>query len=145
MFNNVKTMTMKKIFLTLAMSITVVGSALANNYKLDEASIDAAFAASEDISLVASEDATLNFASINGTLDEPTIGGYLLRAWFCGFIGLHRSYMGTGGKTLWYYYLCIPVYGPLVACVDFWGVVFMGNKQLAKYKNNPKFNVWAGK
>lgn len=137
---------MKKIFLAFAMSIAVVGSALANNYKLDETSIEAAFAASEDISLVASDEAnTLALASVNGTLDEPSMGGYLLRSFFCGFIGLHRSYMGTGGKTLWYYYLCIPIYGGIVNCVDFWGVVFMGQKQLDKYKNNPKFNVWAGK
>jgi TM2 domain-containing membrane protein YozV len=136
---------MKKIILAFAMSVAVVGSALANNYKLDEASIDAAFNASEDISLVASEDATLNLASVNGTLDEPNKGGYLLRSFFCGIIGLHRSYMGTGGKTLWYYYLCIPVYGAIVNCVDFWGVVFKGDEQFNKYKNNSKFNVWAGK
>jgi hypothetical protein len=30
-------------------------------------------------------------------------------------------------------------------CLDFWGVVFKGEQQLAKYKNNPKFNVWADK
>lgn len=136
---------MKKIFLTFTMSLVVLGSALANNYKLDEASVEVAFAASEDISLVASEEAnTLALASVNGTLDEPTKMGYLLRSFFCGFIGLHRSYMGTGGKTLWYYYLCIPVYGGIVNCVDFWGVVFKGDEQWNKYKNNPKFNVWAG-
>lgn len=136
---------MKKIFLTFAMSLVVLGSALANNYKLDEASVEAAFAASEDISLEASEEAnTLALASVNGTLDEPTKMGYLLRSFFCGFIGLHRSYMGTGGKTLWYYYLCIPVYGGIVNCIDFWGVVFKGDEQWNKYKNNPKFNVWAG-
>lgn len=136
---------MKKIFLAFAMSVAVVGSALANNYKLDETSVEAAFAASEDISLVASDEAnTLALASVNGTLDEPNKMGYLLRSFFCGFIGLHRSYMGTGGKTLWYYYLCIPVYGGIVNCVDFWGVVFKGDEQWNKYKNNPKFNVWAG-
>jgi TM2 domain-containing membrane protein YozV len=131
---------MKKLLLVFAMSVAVVGSALANNYKLDEASVDAAFTVSEDISLVASEGVS---QLAMGTLDEPSKGGYLLRAFFCGFIGLHRSYMGTGGKALWYYYLCIPVYGGIVGCVDFWGVVF--GMDLNKYKNNPKFNVWAGK
>lgn len=136
---------MKKIFLVFAMSIAAVGSALANNYKLDEASVEAAFAASEEITFVASDEAnTLALNSVNGTLDEPTKTGYLVRNFFCGIIGLHRSYMGTGGKTLWYYYLCIPVYGGIVSCVDFWGVVFKGDEQWNKYKNNPKFNVWAG-
>ncbi|MFN7015009.1 MAG: hypothetical protein ACK4ON_12145 [Bacteroidia bacterium] len=136
---------MKKILLVFTMSLAVVGSALANNYKLDENSVEAAFAASEDISLVASDEAnTLALASVNGTFDEPNKMGYLLRSFFCGFIGLHRSYMGTGGKTLWYYYLCIPIYGGIVNCVDFWGVVFKGDEQWNKYKNNPKFNVWAG-
>ena len=38
--------------------------------------------------------------------------------------------------------LCIPVYGSVVALVDFWGVVFKGDEQFNKYKDNPKFRVW---
>jgi hypothetical protein len=29
--------------------------------------------------------------------DEQTKSGYLVRAFFCSIIGLHRSYMGTKG------------------------------------------------
>jgi len=50
--------------------------------------------------------------------------------------------MGTGGETMWYKYLCIPVYGGIVGCVDFWGVIFKGDEQFNKYKDNPKFRVW---
>jgi TM2 domain-containing membrane protein YozV len=34
------------------------------------------------------------------TKGDKTVGGYLLRAFFCGSFALHRSYMGTGGKSI---------------------------------------------
>ncbi len=50
--------------------------------------------------------------------------------------------MGTGGATLWWKYLCIPVAGSIVNLVDFWGVIIKGDEQLALYKDNPNFIVW---
>jgi hypothetical protein len=142
---------MKKIITLCAVAGLSFATALAgnSNYKVDDASIDQLFAQSEDISMTASTDFALqntnlaaNLSSVNGG-GEKTVGGFLIRAWFCGFIALHRSYMGTGGKTLWYYYFCIPVMGGVTSCVDFWWVVFKGKDALNKYKDNSKFIVWA--
>ena len=115
------------------------GVTFAGNYRLDEASINNAFDNATELTVANPFD--VNAASML-TDEEPTKMGFLLRAYFCGFVGLHRSYMGTGGKTLWYYYLCIPVGGSVVGCVDFWGVVFKGDEFMAKFKDNPKWVVW---
>ncbi len=130
---------MKKLVLALAFLVGATGASFASNYKLDEAAIDAAFEASTQISFESAVDAASFAAVAEGETDK---GGYLLRSFFCGFIALHRSYMGTGGATLWWKYLCIPVVGGVVNCVDFWGVVFKGDEQLAKYKDNPNYIVW---
>jgi len=129
---------MKKLFLALIMSVADAGASFAGSYKLNDQAVDAAFAASQDISTSLSTD--LNFAATPDA--EITKGGYLLRAFFCGSFALHRKYMGNGGKTLWYMYLCIPVAGGVVGCVDFWGVVFKGDEFMAKFKDNPKWIVW---
>jgi hypothetical protein len=125
---------MKRLFLSCLLALGVLGG-FANGYKLDEAAIENAFAASEDITWTAD----LNINSSSANFGEATIGGFLLRSFFCGFIGLHRSYMGTGGKTLWYYYLC--TFG-VINVVDFCGVLFKGDEFMAKFKDNPKFLVW---
>ena len=130
---------MKKLVLALAFLVGAAGASFASNYKLDEAAIDAAFEASTVITFESATEAASFTAAADG---ETTKVGYLLRSYFCGFVGLHRSYMGTGGATLWWKYLCIPVVGSVVNCVDFWGVVFKGDEQLARYKDNPNYIVW---
>ncbi|MBT3647181.1 MAG: hypothetical protein HN542_02955 [Flavobacteriales bacterium] len=129
---------MKRLFLSCLLALGVLGG-FANSYKLDEAAIENAFAASEDITWTAQD---LNINSSAASFADQSTGGFLLRSFFCGFIALHRSYMGTGGKTLWYYYLCIPVLGGVANLVDFCGVLFKGDEFMAKYKDNPKFLVW---
>ncbi|GAB5538000.1 MAG: hypothetical protein Salg2KO_01030 [Salibacteraceae bacterium] len=133
---------MKKLVLALALVVGAAGASFASNYKLNESAIDAAFEASTQITFDNVAEATSFTAAADG---ETTKGGFLLRSYFCGFVALHRSYMGTGGATLWWKYLCIPVAGSVVNCVDFWGVVFKGDEQLAKYKDNPSFVVWGNK
>ena len=73
-----------------------------------------------------------------------SLDGGCHRAFFCGGIALHRDYMGTGGKSMWWFYLCVPVAGGVDACVDFWWVVFKGSEAMDKYKDNSKFFVWTG-
>mgnify|MGYP007047490841 FL=1 len=130
---------MKKLFLFVLLTGFAASVSFAGNYKLNDNAVESAFAAAEDITFSA-EASPLAVSMLND--DEPTKTGYLIRAYFCGSIGLHRSYMGTGGETMWYKYLCIPVYGGIVGCVDFWGVIFKGDEQFNKYKDNPKFRVW---
>lgn len=128
---------MKKLLLVFSLVVMTAGLSFGSNYKLNDEAVDNLFAQADDVSLVA-DAAEFSMPA----LAEPTKTGYLIRAFFCGSFGLHRSYMGTGGKTLWYYYLCIPVAGGVVACVDFWYVVIKGDEALSKYKDNPKWVVW---
>jgi len=117
-------------------------------YKVNDAAIDQMFAQSQDISsAVAGE---ISVASMNQPTmnvaggSSQTVGGYLLRCFFCGGIALHRHYMGGDWGKLWWKYLCIPVAGGVASCGDFWWVVFKGNSALSKYKGNDKWFVWAG-
>lgn len=131
---------MKKLFSLLTAIVLMTSFVSANNdYKINDATIDNLFANAEEVSVVSSD---FDLLSIAAPTPEITKSGYLLRAFFCGAFGLHRSYMGTGGKTLWYMYFCIPVAGGVVACVDFWGVVFKGDEFMNKYKDNGKWIVW---
>ena len=117
-----------------------------DKYKLNDAAVDQLFAQSEDISVAMSSDissfANVNAAGVTVNGGGQNVGGYLIRSFFCGFIALHRSYMGTGGATLWWMYFCIPVVGGVVGFVDFWWVVFMGEDAMKQYSNNSKFVVW---
>lgn len=127
----------KKLFLTVALSALSFAGFSANSYKLDEVKMDNMFANATEISAT-----SMDLSSTFVVEGDKTVGGYLVRAFFCGFIGLHRSYMGTGGKSVWWWYCCVPVLGGVTTFVDFWGVVFMGQKQLDKYKDNSKKVVW---
>ena len=133
---------MKKFILMLA---AVAGLSFSQqsfaSYRVDENAIDMQLAAAEDVSLSASAEAS---ALMNNTQisEEKTVGGFLLRAYFCGGFALHRYYMGTGGAALFWYYFCIPVVGGGTACIDFWYVVFKGKEALNKYADNSSFWVW---
>lgn len=132
---------MKKLFLLFSAIVLTTSLSFANNnYRINDAAIDDLFANAEEASIVSNDFNALSLVA--APAPEITKGGYLLRAFFCGSIALHRSYMGTAGKTLWYMYLCIPVVGGVVGCVDFWGVVFKGDEFMNKYKDNGKWIVW---
>lgn len=144
---------MKKLIITLSLafiaSLPSFCVASEGSYKLDEQQLDEMFSQSQEITyeqMMATELAALNLSMENNIVaggGAQTRGGYLVRAFFCGGIALHRSYMGTGGKSMWWFYLCVPIVGGFDACVDFWWVVFK-SEALDKYKDNSKFFVWAG-
>lgn len=143
---------MKKIILSFALvaGLFFTSNASESNYILDEQAVDQQISQATEVSFdnAATDLSAFNqFASSSLVIKggEQTKMGYLLRAFFCGSIALHRSYMGTGGKSLWWFYLCVPGAGGVDACVDFWWVVFKGDAALSKYKDNSKFFVWAGK
>ncbi len=136
---------MKKLILSIAILVGISFAASANSYKLNNNAIEASYASAQDVTadlsamtLQLTTASASDAASILGG-GSYTKGGYLLRAFFCGSIGLHRYYMGTSKKALWAYYLCIPVVGGLVGCIDFWYVVFKGEDALSKYSNSDKF------
>ena len=139
---------MKKLLFSLAFFTCLFATNLASasTYKVDEVAVDQLFSASDDVTFTASEEAyaLMNPSTQAVTKGDKTVGGYLLRAFFCGEFALHRYYMGTGGKKLFWYYFCIPVVGGVTACVDFWWVVFKGSDAMNKYADNSKFIVWTG-
>lgn len=131
---------MKKLFLAFALALGVAGGSFANGYKMDEAAIDAAFAVAQDVSFEASMDQTL-FSSAVLPDTEVTKGGYYLRLCFCSVIGLHRSYMGTGGEDMWYKYLCFVCANSVATFYDFWWPLFQ-DEAWEGMKDNPKFFAW---
>jgi hypothetical protein len=134
---------MKKLFL-IAVASLFIGSSFASStssYVSDDTQIEQLFASSEDISLSSSDEATALMLNVNSvSANETTKGGFIVRAIFCGWIALHRSYMGT--KGLWWKYFC--TFG-FVSCVDWVGVAIKGDEGLAKFKGNDKFWVWGKK
>jgi TM2 domain-containing membrane protein YozV len=103
------------------------------------------FSSADDVTFSASEEAyALMNPAQSAVKGDKTVIGYLVRAFFCGEFALHRYYMGTGGKALFWYYFCIPVVGGVAGFVDFWWVVFKGEEAMNKYADNPKFLVWTG-
>jgi|ERR1035437_1572321 hypothetical protein len=144
---------MKKIILSVALAagLFFTSNASESNYILDEQAVDQQISQATEVSFdnavadfsVFNSQALSSSIAIKGGGGSQTKSGYLIRAFFCGSFALHRSYMGTGGKSLWWFYLCVPGVGGVDACVDFWWVIFKSDA-LNKYKDNSKFFVWAG-
>jgi TM2 domain-containing membrane protein YozV len=136
---------MKKLFLACALVLGVAGASFASNYKLDEAAIESAFTASEDITMQSNilSESLSNAALADGDI---TKGGFLVRAYFCGFVGMHRAYVGNGGKKVGLYYCLSSIVGVgyTIAWIDFLMVLIKGDEMMSKFKDNPKFIVWIG-
>lgn len=134
-----------KRMLTFLAAVLVTGASFAGNpYKMDDQQLDNMFNQATEVAFNVEALDAMNVTSdqLQMLEGEQTVLGYLLRAYFCGFVALHRSYMGTGGETLWWKYMCIPVVGGVVGCVDFWWVVFKGEEAMEKYRDNGAYMVW---
>lgn len=135
---------MKKVFITTAIALTISSGAKSVNYskyEIDEKKIEKIVLETKELSSNEVVQYLESTSKIKVSATEQTRGGYLLRAFFCGGIALHRYYMGTNHSAMWAMYFCIPVVGGVTACVDFWGAVFDKDFYL-KYKNNDKYIVW---
>jgi TM2 domain-containing membrane protein YozV len=120
-------------------------------YKLDDASVDALFEQSTDVTAsMMTGAADLSFtsfakpeASSNAIVmsDKSPITAFLL-AFFLGFLGIHRFYLGTKTMTGVGYILTCGGLG-VVAFVD-WILLLIGtiNDDIDKYVDNPKFFMW---
>jgi hypothetical protein len=135
---------MRKLSLILALTLAGFLSK-ANNYKMDEQQLAQTFAKSTEVSFdqmyASSIMLTDNNLLRSGAEGGKTRVGYLVRAFFCGSIALHRYYMGTTRGGMWAMYCCIPVVGGINAFVDFWWAVF-DSEAYTKYANNDKYIVW---
>ena len=112
-----------------------------NKYILDDQVINSTFENAEDIT-----SKIIPFSNSFTTISNApniTKGGYLLRAFFCSTFAIHRSYMGTGGKNLFWIYFCTGGGCGIVSLVDFWAVLF--GSDYMKLRDNPKFWGWSSK
>jgi len=134
---------MKKLTLIFALALGSV-TLNANNYRLDEEQLEQTFAKATEVSfeqMFTSHIDLQNSTLMTSGADSQTRGGFLLRSFFCGFIALHRYYMGTSRKAMWAMYFCIPVVGGINNLVDFcWSVI--DGSAYQKYANNDKYIVW---
>jgi len=146
---------MKKLVLAIALIVGAASFTFASSYNLNESAIDAAFNASEDVTLMDVYTFDQNLASA-ALAEAGNKKGYLVRAFFCGWTGMHRKYIGSGGKKLGWYYVGACAAGSLLSSfvvglvfyapnvVDFFGPIF-SDDLWAKYQDNPKFMPWLGK
>ncbi|HEX5001121.1 MAG TPA: TM2 domain-containing protein [Bacteroidia bacterium] len=141
----------KAIVLSLVMGLLSINSfAGASQYKLDNSSVDALFAQSVNVtSTMMTGTADLSFASFaiptsssNAMVGDKTPVVAFLLAFFLGFLGIHRFYLGTKTMTGVGYILTCGGLG-IVAFVD-WILLLIGtiNDDIDKYVDNPKFFMW---
>ena len=139
---------MKKLLFILGFfAVSSFAFAGTEKYKVNDAAVEKMFAQSQDISSSVADERTLAAINQPSTLyasGGQSVGGFLIRAFFCGFIGLHRSYMGSDFGDIWWKYCCstVLVGWGIVQGVDFCWVLFSGNAALSKYKGNDDFIVW---
>ncbi len=133
----------KNSILLLVSFLLIVGAITAkpSKYQLNEPLLEEVLNHCEETSFLPSDNLFKCTFTRSQEGEIQTRGGYLIRAFFCGFIALHRTYMGTNGETMWWFYCCVPLAGPIDHFVDFWWVVF-DDKAFEKYRNNSKFFVW---
>ena len=121
--------------------------ARADNYRVNDKAVDALFKnAVEMTSPLMSNLSTEITTGLNGTMSlsagEKNPAVAFLLAWFLGYLGVHRLYLGT--ETIVFIgYLCTGGGCGVVATVD-WIVLLIGliNDDIDKYIDNPKFFMW---
>ena len=139
---------MKKLLLILSFfAVSSFSFAGTEKYKVNDAAVEQMFAQSKDISSSVADEMTLaaiNQPSCLHASGDQSVVGFLIRAFFCGFIGLHRSYMGSDFGSMWWKYCCstVVVGWGIIQGVDFCWVLLDGSDALGKYKGNDRFLVW---
>lgn len=128
------------LFLSVAMFARV------DNYRVNDATVDALFQNATEITspIMGEINADLPM-SLNNTMsfaaEKNPVVAFLL-AWFFGYLGVHRLYLGT--ETIVFIgYLCTGGGCGIVATID-WIMLLIGviNDDIDKYIDNPKFFMW---
>ena len=138
---------MKKLVLTLAVALFAICSASANNYVANEAAIDAIVENSVEMVMETAPAAPALeiLGPVVNIVDkkDPLIATAL--AWFTGWCGLHRYYLGTA-KFMVVPYLCTGGGFGIVTLVDAVMMTLDYVKTQSvnkKYYNNPRIIMWA--
>ena len=139
---------MKNFFAIIAVVMLGIFSANAveNQYKLDNASVDALFASAQQITIdeVSNLSPLADFASTSNaqiSAEKDPVIAFVL-CWIIGGLGIHRAYLGTSTGTIIAYILTAGGCG-IVWTID-WIVLLIGliNNDISKYVDNPKFFMW---
>ncbi len=141
---------MKKVVLLFCMMVLfgAVSFANANQYKVNDAQIEAMFAQAEQVNLPAMLDSQgfEGFApSPEAIVKKSNKNAWVAfaLAWVVGGLGIHRAYLGTKPLT-WVGYIlsCGGIFG-IVPFID-WIVLLIGaiEGDISEYIDNPAFFMW---
>lgn len=141
---------MKKLLLVLGLVllVSVTTKANVNQYRVNDAQIEALFAQAQqvNVSQINGFEGMLTMPEANLPMvkksDKNAAVAFIL-AFFVGELGIHRLYLGTKTMT-WVGYIltCGGIFG-IVPFVD-WIVLLIGlvDDDIRKYVDNPKFFMW---
>ncbi len=142
---------MKKLALiSLVLFVVSVFATKAEDYKLNNAEVDALFEQAIEVDFTQSSDLNLGVNGIQAVSDniklsdDPDGWVAFALAFVVGQLGIHRIYLGTAPLTFVGYILTAGGCG-IVAFVD-WIVLLIGaaDDDISKYVDNTKFFMWAG-
>lgn len=135
---------MKKLLLTAALALLAICSASANNYVANDAAIDNLVENSVEMVIMADTDmaAAPAAAAYVSAGKNPWIATIV--AWFGGWCGIHRYYLGTAPWMALPYLLTGGGFG-VVWAVDFVLLLVgaLDDTIDGKYLNNEKILMWA--
>jgi len=123
-----------------AFALFTNNTSFANDYRIDNASIDALFTESLEMT-------DFNFASAfsgsSAVLSEPNPWAAFALCWVVGWCGVHRHYLGTK-DSMWaiYFFTCGGIFG-IITFVD-WIMLLVGaiNEDISAYVGNESFIMW---
>jgi TM2 domain-containing membrane protein YozV len=141
---------MKRQILALALLlITVATFARVDNYKINDATVDALFENATDVTLLAFNDINSlaltcanNRSKMQSSEKNPVIAWLLTHTIFIGLPGIHRLYLGTEIITFMGYFCTVGGCG-IVQTID-WVVLLIGvfDDDIDSYIDNSKFFMW---
>ncbi|MGD1847373.1 MAG: TM2 domain-containing protein [Salibacteraceae bacterium] len=135
---------MKKFLLLFSVVLLGASVTMANPYKVDDASIEAAFEQATEVSILNVTDANNTLAPVNVTqTSAASAGGALIRCWFLGSLGWHRAYLnGEGFLFSKYCWTCGGL--GILTTIDWWLLIFklIGDGDVSQYENNDGWFMW---
>jgi len=141
---------MKKLIVLMAFSILAMAGTSAyasHNYRIDDSAVEAVFENSvavmtlENAPEMFKAGADMGITAVSAS-DPNGLVAFLL-AFFLGGFGIHRVYLGGGGKQILLYIItCFGIFG-IVPLID-WILLLVGviNDDISQYVNNTKFIMW---
>ena len=134
---------MKKLLLLTAFAIGIftINQTFANDYFVNESSIDQLFSNTTEVEMI-----DLNVSSSN-SMDDYKVDGkdpivaIALDAIGLGVLGIHRFYLGTEPISGLLYPITCGGFGGIVPFIDF-VVLIINYEDISPFVNNPHFFMW---